>query len=587
LTDVNNAIAACGSGQVVSLAAGTYTFSGQILFNNKSNVSLRGAGPDKTFLKFTAGGGCNGLGAFLCIMNSDRQDSSNPHNVATWTTGYAPGSTSITLGSVSLGSISNLHVGGLLILDQLDDSSDPGENIFACGTTACSWQGNTEGNGRPSRGQQQQVTVTSISGSGPWTIGISPGIYAPNWTSSRSPGAWWSSALPVTSDGIEDLSVDLTAGAATGAGIMGHNVTMSWVKNVRIINSSVHKHVWWYQCTHMTVRDSYFFGGTGTSENYGVDWGNSSTDNLTINNIFQHLASAVIGEGGPGNVGAYNFGIDNYYAAGGGQWQQADNYHHTEGDHYFLFEGNQGQGLNADDVHGTSWMFTAFRNYYNGRDPLGGSSGGKTQQTIAIDLHSYNRFFNIVGNVLGTAGYHTNYEFFAPNATDSGNATLADRSVYQFGYSGGEGTYFSGVPNDTWVRDTSMRWGNYDTVNAAVRWVNSEVPSGLAIYANPVPSSHNLPPSFFLPVQQPSWWATLWGTPVWPANGPDVTGGNIPNVGGHANNIPAQLCYANSTIDTNYSVNSGRGLLLFNANKCYSSQSTTIAPPTNLNVVVN
>ena len=54
-TQINAAIAACGNGQVVFLNAGTYTLSAAIRFNNKRNVTLRGAGPDRTFLVFTAG----------------------------------------------------------------------------------------------------------------------------------------------------------------------------------------------------------------------------------------------------------------------------------------------------------------------------------------------------------------------------------------------------------------------------------------------------------------------------------------------------------------------------------------------------
>src|ERR1700704_5239528 len=66
---INSAIAACPSGQVVKLNAGTYNLSTGIIFNNKNNVTLRGAGPDQTFLIFTAGTSCGGLGGGLCFMN--------------------------------------------------------------------------------------------------------------------------------------------------------------------------------------------------------------------------------------------------------------------------------------------------------------------------------------------------------------------------------------------------------------------------------------------------------------------------------------------------------------------------------------
>src|SRR5947199_3799727 len=94
-----------------------------------------------------------------------------------------------------------------------------------------------------------------------------------------------------------------------------------------------------------------------------------------------------------------------------------------------------------------------------------------------------------------------------------------------------------------------MLWGNYDTLNAATRFVSTEVPINLGSFANALPLSQVLPSSFYLS-SKPSWWGTPWGTPAWPVNGPDVAGGNVSGVGGHANNIPAALCYANSPIDT-------------------------------------
>ena len=47
---ITDAIASCPGGQVVKLNAGTYNLSTGIRFNGRSNVTLRGAGPDRTFL---------------------------------------------------------------------------------------------------------------------------------------------------------------------------------------------------------------------------------------------------------------------------------------------------------------------------------------------------------------------------------------------------------------------------------------------------------------------------------------------------------------------------------------------------------
>jgi hypothetical protein len=168
------------------------------------------------------------------------------------------------------------------------------------------------------------------------------------------------------------------------------------------------------------------------------------------------------------------------------------------------------------------------------------------------------RYFNVIGNVLGQSGVQTVYNLNPASPTSPGGNTAF--SIYAIGWAGPVATLASDVAptNDVFSVTSFYRWGNYDTVNAAVQWNPAEVPSALSdttgspsIYAVPVPASQSLPPSFFMSAQ-PSWWATPWGTPPWPANGPDVTGGNIAGVGGHANSLPAALCYTNAPVDTSY-----------------------------------
>jgi len=585
---INTALTNCASGQTVFLSAGTYNLSGGIVLINKSNVTLRGAGADKTLLVFSAGG----AGGIVYVGNADTDYSDGPSNVATWTGGYAAGATSITLGSLSLGSIGNLHVGSLLILDQLDDASDPG-NIYVCQSSGsngtCSQEGSSH-NGRAGRSQNQQVIVTSISGSGPWTIGITPGLYAPNWRSAQSPGAWYSSALPVTGIGFENFSVD--ASAVTGSGNAGifyfQNVAYSWVRGIRSVNSTgstaFGRHVWLYQSSHMTVRDSYFYGAGGASNAYGVDTSFSSSDNLIENNVFQHIATATIREGDAGSVFGYNYAVDNYYTAGGGDWQQGDAYSHAMGDHG-LWEGNMGSELELDDIHGTSFMYTAFRNYWTGLD----TGATKTAQTVPIQIYAGSRYVNLVGNVLGKPGYHTVYQTADPSATDCGNMGNGNVSIYDIGYSSEMGTRYaplttcgSGlganflINDDTVAVSSLMRWGNYDTVNAASRFSSSEVPSGISPFANPVPASQTLPNSFYLN-GKPGW----WGSSIpWPPIGPDVTGGTGP--GGHAYLTPAATCYLNAMSGK---TDGTSGPLTFNADTCYAA-GNNVVPPSGLTAVV-
>jgi len=573
---INSAIASCPSGQVVFLNAGTYNLSSGIVFDNKSNVTLRGAGANQTFLVFSAGGGCAGWsGADICLMTADTGDAGdqNYSNAATWTGGYSVGTRSITLGSVTKGSISNVQVGSQIFLDQLDDSSDTGQVYVCSASGVCSTSGSSA-NGRPGRGQVEPVRVTSISGNGPWTVGISPGIRMPNISSGKSPQAWWDTGLPVQGDGIESLTVDNTPNSACCInGIFILNGYNDWIKGVRSVNAA-QKHIWLYQTTHVTVRDSYLYGSKPTSDHYATDTF-VGADNLIENNIFQHIGFPMMNEGCIGCVGAYNYAVDDYYTGtpvgSAPEWQQASSYQHSVGDAFVLWEGNQGIGMTSDNVHGTSNFATAFRNYWNGRDPAGGSVGGKTLQTNAVILNDFNRYYNVIGNVLGTPGYHTNY---TSSPTSSGNC---ETSIYALGWGGNCGS--GSLANDNLVTSTLMRWGNYDTVNGAARFVSSEVPSGLGQHANPVPASQSLPPSFYISAK-PNW----WGSTPWPPIGPDVSGGN--NLAGHAYLIPAGNCYLNVL----HGLAGGTsGLLAFNADNCYAGGGGTSqapAAPTGLSAIV-
>ena len=134
-SQIQNAIAACPSGQVVFLNAGTYNLGSGIDFGSKSNVTLRGAGADQTLLVFTGDANCRGFGSLICIGNSTNPVLPTPSATTTWTGGYARGTTSLTVGSTS-----GMSVGNLLFLDQLDDPTDTG-NIFVCGSLVCSDQG--------------------------------------------------------------------------------------------------------------------------------------------------------------------------------------------------------------------------------------------------------------------------------------------------------------------------------------------------------------------------------------------------------------------------------------------------------------
>src|SRR5262249_40278670 len=179
----------------------------------------------------------------------------------------------------------------------------------------------------------------------------------------------------------------------------------------------------------------------------------------------------------------------------------------------------------ADLFHGTQNFNTAFRNRWNGFEPNNGTT--TTGHTNPIIIYPFNRFQNLVGNVLGSTARHNTYQFTSTSTTGT-----ASQAIYLLG----TGPVNCCKAGDPLVVSTLYRWGNYDTVTGTVRWVASEVPSGLGQFAQPVPADHTLPASLYLSAK-PGWWPAQV---PWPAIGPEVTGGNIAGAGGHADLIPAQ-----------------------------------------------
>lgn len=548
---INSAIASCPSGQVVFLNAGTYNLSSGIDFANHSNVTLRGAGADHTFVRFTGGVGCEGQWSDVCIENGETNWPGGPVHSTSWSAGYAKGTTSITLGSTS-----GLSVGNIMVLDQLNDSSDPG-SIYICdtqgsGTGNCADEGPTSGQ-RQSRDQQQIVTVTAIAGT---QVTFTPALYMPNWRSTQSPGAWWSNTV-IKNSGVEDMTLDHTNSSidSSGAGVGILNALNCWVRGVRSIDSP-RSHVRMYIVSNVVVRDSYFYGTrNAVSQSYGIEW-YPGGDSLVENNIFEKVTSPLmVNSSASGSVAAYNYSFNDYETASanalyGSVWL------HSGGIDNILFEGNVGAAFFGDSIHGTHNFVTIFRNYYNGWET------GKSGQTTPMMMWTFTRYVNAIGNVLGKQGYHNNYECDVPSCVAGG---IRDVSIYGLGQMSNTN---SPDPN---VKTTMMRWGNYDVVNDSVQWNATEVPTGLSKYSNPLPGSHNLPISFYKS-QKPSW----WGSMPWPAIGPDVSGGSDPS--GHAYGNPAQICYSAASRD-------GNGILIFNADNCYVS-GQAVNPPSNLNAIV-
>lgn len=592
-TDITNC--SNGGGGVVSLAAGTYSFTTGITLKN--NVTLRGAGADQTFLTFS--GTCsNGTqNTRLCFLGGANIDAGSPQAVA-HISGLSQGASTINLGTFTTGTSpgSNPAVGDVIILNQLVDSNtragDTWPLVFVCLQIASSGTGCTQNSAGPQDfgactfasnncwGQFQAVKVTSISGTcsdgSPCSVGITPSIHMPNWKNDTvKDRAWWSTSHTVHDAGIENLSV-----ANGTSGCIGlWYATNDWIKGVRCVGSGAAHYLFLSHSVLNTIRDSYLVGDFTSADAYGLDC-TACSSNLFENNIIDGIRTPFEHQMGEANVFGYNYVLQD--AANGGAEQQSTS-NHGIGMAYTLTEGNDGNGLKWENYYGQCNFCTAFRNRYWGKNPQ--STFGATGGITAINIFALTRFTNVIGNVLGTT-YFTNYQKVNGTGSTNDNTT-----VYCIG--NGDDCKGGGTSNfpedDAHAVDSLFRWGNWDRKTNAVRWCGnssdtgwsttcastSEVPTSLTNYSNAVPSTETLPNSFYLS-GQPVWWTVNGITPAWPPIGPDVTGKVLPapenkggadESGGHADRIPARICFED-IMGGSYN---GGSSLTFNGHTCYGN----------------
>jgi hypothetical protein len=624
---ISNALAACaGTNKYVLLGPGTFNLSTGFSFPTGGHVVLRGSGANSTFLSIGAGAGVNCFfgTVFICVRPTDTTYTQSPGNVVNWTAGYSQGSRQITLSSVA-GIVANQT---LIILDQCDTgltgagctgSNVDNGNFFVCedlynGITGCSINGPDGAAGRPHRFQSEYVMATAINGN---VVTLSQPLKHPNWNSGQTPQAWI--VQPIINAGIENLAIDgAPAGSSVPTGIQFFNSYQGWVSGVKLTNM----YEWFInniQVSHMLFQNNYLFHANGHPDPYGIRI-QSGGDDVTQNNIIQQVRIATSYDGPEsGGVVAYNFSVNQFYPSDfmfGAYWT------HSAGDDFNLWEGNIGDQMQNDNLHGSHLMETKFRNFFWGWESCANGqcgSGGfpKDAGTQGMVDASNSRYTNNIANVLGTHGFHNAYQ---------------ETSAAIWAVGDGNGATTPPRPTDIVVGTTMLRWANYDTVTNAVRFCGSasnsgwatacasasEVPTAAPVYPNSVPTVGDtgagqspIPASFYL-TSKPSW----FGSAAWPPIGPDVSGGNVGqcsgtlNTPGHFSGLPATTntqctgtslatgwaghVNANPAMNCYLNVMGGvpdgtGGVLPFNPSACYggSTVSQGPSPPTNLIVVVN
>jgi hypothetical protein len=483
--DLNAAIKACPEGQVVKLAAGTYTVKDTVTLNK--GVVLRGAGSLGAAKGGTTIVKSGGETALAIGTAYDQTCYGSNYNTAYSLTADAVKETAVvTLGS----NASKFAAGDLVLIDQVDDATVQ------------------EGDGQyfkriDKRSVSQRVEVSSVdTASGTVTL-ASPLHYTFRFASpylaqmakTKDPVVRWA--------GIESLAIQ--GGTNPGyngqmaGGIDVSNAVNCWIKDVQTDSTVGGMHVSMTGTIRTVVRDSYFHHSADYGfghDCYGIVLRCGAADNLIENNIVRYMNKPILfNVSGGGNVVAYNY-ADNSWADPPA-WQEVNIDTHCSFPHMELMEGNYAPHMGATITHGNAGYLTFFRNYSSSQfapPAVANSTAKQTGNITAIQFDKGDIGMTVIGNVLGSSA-----------ATDLGTAPLSKNYIADGSENGAIFDFGANGKSD--VSYTSL-WahGNYDTVNKAVQW-NASIPT------------QTLPASLYLGAQ-PTWWPA--GTP-WPWVGPELS----------------------------------------------------------------
>ena len=472
---IQKAINDCPEGQVVYIPKGNYRLRSPLTIEFKGIV-LRGDGPSKTILKSDLPKSSSDK--YAITIGSDLWLSP----IVNMNSGYNKGSSSIKVSNAS-----EIEVGQYLILDQLNDPNlvNKNGNEGACGF--CSRKNGT-------RAMGQMVEVTSVQGN---TINFIPPLYY-GFSSKFKPQAAISFTQVTKQVGLEDFKITVVKGSHAIRNIMMMGSAYCWIKNIESYKA-YGAHIWTHQTFKCEFRDSFIHEGHvkfEPSAAYGILLGTVCTDNLIENNILNELLTAIqLNWGACGNVIGYNY-IDNSFGSAQNHLSADLNLNHGAHPFMNLVEGNIFDHLVSDIIHGSSSHNTVFRNYSRG------SREGKTGALRAVSIAAWNRYVNIVGNVLGTPGLSTIYEHEGEPSPYS-NSPL----IYRLGYwECCTGT--SSKKDDSQVKSTLLRHGNFDYATKGVIWDKTI-------------SDRKLPKSYYLN-SKPSFFGKLSWPPIGPDQNPKV-----------------------------------------------------------------
>jgi hypothetical protein len=408
IATINSAISAAANDRVIRLGAGNYPSSTTSLLIDKDRRALVGAtnaqGVPTTVLTFTDGSLNDGI-ILMAKTSSYPENNWAGVNSATIGTALTRGQSNVTLSSVS-----GLAVGQPIWFDvPFDDSllwySTPPCPIGEGGNSAWNRGGNI-----PLWGAKVKAIVGSA-------VEFWPPIPHAYFSTLGSNKAWWygsGSANILSKAGLENLIIAFDGDGANHI-IQMANSTDCWIRNVWTTNAPNNgAHIRTSYSMNFEIRDCYTRHHMSVgSATYSI-WALYSANGLIENNILYDGPCAFGGQAAFGIVFAYNFVRKMPYSSA--TWlPESIMFGHGGHCNFNLIEGNRLPSFWADHTHGNASRTTLARNYITGTDP----DESKTDNTDCINSEDGNEDFVVVGNMLGTQGFHTSYN------------TTNDKRIYQ------------------------------------------------------------------------------------------------------------------------------------------------------------
>jgi PKD repeat protein len=400
---------------------------------------------------------------------------------------------------ITVDSVTGFAVGDQVIIDELNDPALVSIKDVDFPTTGCTYC--SRENGTRSLNDVKLITAIDM---GTRTITLHRPLYR---TYTLSPQLVRDVAVGSRriNAGIESIRLitDGTAPSSTYFAISFYRSTFCWARKCELYNWYYKGCILQFEPLGCEVRECYFHDvplGYSVAGNYAIGLSNHATDCLIEDNIVYHVHTSVaLGSGGAnGNVIAYNFMYNEHHYTQR-NWFLGGTGHHGAHPYMNLWEGNYLRKMYADFIHGSSSHSVWLRNRATGM-PVSALEAGEdpvqptvNQEMSVINIPTFSYYWSLIGNVIGTPGFHTIYETYP--------ITLATKCIWKVGFPDSSA---QGGPTDPKVVATLLRHGNYDFVTSSTIW-DSEI------------SSHSLPSSLYLTAKP-----AFFGELAWPSFGPDL-----------------------------------------------------------------